>query len=134
VVLAAAIALAVGVAGARGLPALLGGSDMTVAEASAIAGASPASAATIAAPEPVVALRGTGTGSWVEVRERDEDGARLYTGMIDPGTRREWDASGPIWIRVGDPTGLRATIAGRERGFAGGTGDFLLTRTGVTRL
>ena len=43
-------------------------------------------------------------------------------------------ASGPLWIRVGDPTGLRATIAGRERPFRGGTGDFLVTRTGVTRL
>jgi hypothetical protein len=138
VVLAAAIALAVGVAGALAIPPLMGGDDGPAASSSSPvyrpSSTQAAAAAARAEDESAVTLRAVGTGSWVEVRERDEDGDVLFRGLLDPGARKRWSDPGTLWLRVGAPGGLRVTAGGTERALAGDTGDFLVARAGVTRL
>jgi len=79
-------------------------------------------------------LRGVGGGSWVEVRAGGASGRVLFRGLLAGGQRRRWESPGPLWMRVGDPTGLRARVHGRPAVFRGVTGDFRVTRAGVTRL
>ncbi|HTI35161.1 MAG TPA: RodZ domain-containing protein [Miltoncostaea sp.] len=137
VVLAAAIALAIGVGGALGIPALLGGDDPVPSSALEYR---PSSSRTVAAARQAeadaaaVTLRAVGTGSWVEVRAHDENGDVLFRGLLDAGARKRWDDPGTLWMRVGAPTGLRVTTDGTEHALAGTTGDFLVGRAGITRL
>jgi hypothetical protein len=138
VVLAAAIALAIGVAGALGVPAVVGDGDPGVPAPAAAYGPSSAQSAAAAsraeADASAVILRAVGTGSWVEVRERDESGDLVFRGLLDPGDRKRLDDPGTLWMRVGDPTGLRVSAGGGERRLAGTTGDYLVSPAGVTRL
>lgn len=138
IVLAAALALAIGVGGALAIPAVIGGDDEsrpsaaleyrpTGGQASAVAEQAEADAAT-------VTLRAVGTGSWVEVRARDASGEVIFRGLLDPGDRKRFSDPGTLWMRVGAPTGLRVTSGGTERALGGETGDFLVARAGVSRL
>jgi hypothetical protein len=137
VVLAAAIALAIGVGGALGIPALMGGDD---ARPSAALEYRPATSRSVAAARQAeadaaaVSLRAVGTGSWVEVRAHDEDGDVLFRGLLDAGARKRWADPGILWMRVGAPSGLRVTTDGTEHALSGTTGDFLVARSGITRL
>ena len=139
VVLAAAIALAVGVGGALAIPALMGGGDDAMPSAAleyrpSSSHSAAADAQRAEADASAVTLRAVGTGSWVEVRERDESGDVLFRGLLDPGDRKHWSDPGTLWMRVGAPSGLRVTSGGTERALAGATGDFLVARAGVSRL
>jgi hypothetical protein len=138
VVLAAAIALAIGVGGALGIPALMGGDDGSPPSAALeyrpSTSRSVAAARQAEADAAAVSLRAVGTGSWVEVREDDEDGDVLFRGLLDAGARKRWDDPGTLWMRVGAPSGLRVTTGGTEHALAGTTGDFLVGRAGVSRL
>ena len=138
VVLAAAIALAIGVGGALAIPALMGGGGDPLPSAALEyrpSSSQPAATAQRAEAEASgVTLRAVGTGSWVEVRERDESGDVLFRGLLDPGDRKHWSDPGTLWMRVGAPDGLRVTSGGTERPLSGATGDFLVARAGVSRL
>ena len=79
-------------------------------------------------------LRAVGTGSWVEVRERDESGDVLFRGLLDPGDRKHWSRPRDAVDARRRPSGLRVTSGGTERALAGATGDFLVARAGVSRL
>jgi hypothetical protein len=131
-VLGAAVAFAVGAAVALGMPLLSGDPESprsTLVES--------ARAATRAAEPtaPAAALRGTGPeGSWLEIREGGEAGRVLFRGTLAPDSTRAWSIAGPLWARVGNTDGVRLDIGGREQAFPGGTGNYLLTATGVRRL
>jgi hypothetical protein len=136
VVLAAAIALAVGVGGALAIPAVMGGGDEPHHSALEYR---PGSAQAVAASRraedaSAVTLRAVGTGSWVEVRERNASGAVVFRGLLAAGERKRWSDPGTLWMRVGAPSGLRVTSGGTERALAGVTGDFLVARAGVRRV
>ncbi len=93
-------------------------------------GARPGRIAAAAVP---LTLTGAGTGgSYVIVRRRSAPGAVVYEGILAPGASVHIRVSGPLWMRVGRPPHLRVLLGGRSIPLSGGTGDFTVTRTGIT--
>jgi hypothetical protein len=97
-------------------------------------GATPA-----ARPRPIAAaavpltLTGAGTGgSYVLVRRASATGALVYEGILAPGASVHIRVLGSLWMRVGRPPHLHVLLGGRSIPLSGGTGDFTVTRTGVT--
>ncbi len=107
----------------------------TVPPTAAPAGAPPAArprriAAAAAVP---LTLTGAGTGgSYVLVRRASATGALVYEGILAPGASVHIRVLGSLWMRVGRPPHLHVLLGGRSIPLSGGTGDFTVTRTGVT--
>ena len=77
-------------------------------------------------------LRGTGTaGSYVRVQREGAAGPVVYEGNIRPGQAVGLTVRGPLWMRVGWAPSLGVALSGRPVALTGGTGDFLVSRTGV---
>lgn len=92
---------------------------------------------TATAPQPPVEVgfRGEGSrGSYLEVRRGSEDGPTLYSGVLVPGASRTFPVAESAWVRIGAPKAIGVTIDGEDVQITGGTGTFLITRTGVERL
>jgi len=106
----------------------------TVATPAARAGATPAAPPPrIAAAAVPLTLTGAGTGgSYVIVRRGSATGAAVYEGTLAPGASVRIRVSGSLWMRVGRPPHLRVLLGGRSIRLSGGTGDFTVTRTGIT--
>lgn len=98
-----------------------------------------ASAPTATAP-PVdervqISVEGVGeAGSWTEVRGRNASGPVIWDGTISAGESKTWRVGRSVWMRVGDPSGLQVRVGDRAIALSGGTGDFILSRTGVRRV
>ena len=87
----------------------------------------------IAAAAVPLTLTGAGTGgSYVIVRRGSATGAVVYQGILASGASVHIRVSGSLWMRVGRPPHLRVLLGGRSITLSGGTGDFTVTRTGVT--
>ena len=78
----------------------------------------------------LVASRGS---SWLWVRSGSANGPTVYQGTLLQGkTLRVNLASGPVWIRIGDPPNLDVRLGGRlVRGLPTQVGNVLLTRSGI---
>lgn len=96
---------------------------------------SPASIATVATTSVDVVFTGTGNrGTYVEVRGRDATGPTAYSGVLAPGATRRFAVTDGLWVRIGNPRSVRVALDGRPLSIRGGTGEFLITRTGAKRL
>ena len=81
----------------------------------------------------VLTLTGSGSGgSYVLVQHGSATGAVVYDGTVAPGVSVRIRVSQPLWMRVGWAPNLRVLLGGRAIPLSGGTGDFTVTRTGVT--
>jgi cytoskeletal protein RodZ len=95
--------------------------------------------ATATAPAPVesVNLSFTGRGargSYLEVRTSSATGATLYSGLLVPGATRAFTVPNQAWVRIGNPRLITVTLDGQPLAIQGGTGEFLITRDGATRV
>lgn len=96
---------------------------------------STAGIATVATTSMDVVFTGTGDrGTYVEVRGRDATGPTAYSGVLAPGARRSFAVTDGLWVRIGNPRSVRVALDGRPLSIRGGTGEFLITRTGAQRL
>ena len=79
-------------------------------------------------------LTGAGTGgSYVRVQRGDATGAVVFEGTLAPGVSVRIVVSQGLWMRVGRPPDLRVVLGGRSIPLSGDTGNFTVTRAGVTR-
>jgi cytoskeletal protein RodZ len=78
----------------------------------------------------VVASRGN---SWLWVRSRNASGTTVYEGTLIQGKTLPVNlGSGPVWIRIGDPTSIDVRLGGKlVHGLPTQVGNVLLTRRGV---
>lgn len=71
-------------------------------------------------------------GTYIEVREGGPEGRALFTpGSIAPGQSQQVTVSPPIWVHVGDGSGLRLTVDGRTVATPRGTTEFRVLAGGV---
>ncbi len=86
------------------------------------------------APAARLTLTGAGTGgSYVRVQRGDATGAVVFEGTLAPGVSVGIVVSQGLWMRVGRPPDLRVVLGGRSIPLSGDTGNFTVTRTGVTK-
>lgn len=82
-----------------------------------------------------ISVEGVGAaGSWTEVRGRNASGPVIWDGTIPAGESQSWRVGRSVWMRVGDPSGLQVRVGERVIALSGGTGDFIVSRTGVRRV
>lgn len=94
-------------------------------------------AATAPAPVQSVNLSFTGRGargSYLEVRTGSATGATLYSGLLVPGATRAFTVPNQAWVRIGNPRLITVSLDGQSLAIQGGTGEFLITRDGATRV
>ncbi len=78
---------------------------------------------------------GRGTrGSYLEVRNGSDTGATVYSGVLVPGATRTFSFRDAAWVRIGRPQAVTVTVDGQPLAISGGTGTFLITRSGAERL
>jgi cytoskeleton protein RodZ len=78
---------------------------------------------------------GRGTrGSYLEVRNGSDTGATVYSGVLVPGATRTFSFRDAAWVRIGRPQAVTVTVDGQPLVISGGTGTFLITRSGAERL
>ncbi len=108
--------------------------SMPVASAAA---APPAHAPTTAPapllpPPPVFALRAARGDCWIAVRAGSAAGRVLYEGVL-PTRKSVRFRARRLWVRLGAPLNLDATLGGRAVGLPTGVSDVVVTPTGVHR-
>jgi cytoskeleton protein RodZ len=76
-------------------------------------------------------LTATRGDCWLSVRSGSGDGRVLYEGMVSAGEQVR--VAGPrLWVRIGAPWNLEATLNGRQvQGLPADTGNVLVTPTGI---
>jgi hypothetical protein len=106
------------------------------ASAAAVGAPAPATARPARPAKPAVAtlvLRATRGPCWLSVRQRSERGRHLFEGMLEPGESRRF-ADGPLWIRMGAPWNLEASLAGRRLPLPPTVANVVVTAMGIRRL
>ncbi len=73
-------------------------------------------------------------GSYLEVRNRSDAGATVYSGVLVPGATRSFSFRESAWVRIGNPASMSVTVNGEPLVISGGTGTFLITPSGAQRL
>ena len=133
----AAAVLLLALAGALLAWQLSGSSPRLARRGAATAAAAGAPAPAIRrASRPAVAilvLRATRGPCWLSVRQRSERGRHLFEGTLEPGELRRF-ADGPLWIRIGAPWNLEASLAGRRLSLPQTVADVVVTAMGIRRL
>ncbi len=81
-----------------------------------------------------ILLRGTGAGSWVQVRGGDENGREVYRGTLSDGQERRFGVQRGLWIRIGNTGGLDLEVDGEQQTVTGGVADVLITPDGLQQL
>jgi len=79
---------------------------------------------------PKLALTATRGDCWVELHAGSQQGKTLYLGILKQGQTVTFPAT-RLWIRLGAPEKLDATLAGRPTTIPRGTGNVIVTATGV---
>ena len=116
----------------------LSGSSPRPARTGAASAAAPGAPAP-ATPRPpraavaTLVLRATRGPCWLSVRQRSERGRHLFEGTLEPGESRRF-ADGPLWIRIGAPWNLEASLAGRRLSLPQTVATVVVTATGIRRL
>jgi cytoskeleton protein RodZ len=96
----------------------------------------PATPRTSAAPKPAVitvVLRATRGPCWLSIRRGSERGRQLFQGTLEPGQSRRI-AQGPLWIRIGAPWNLEATLTGDRLSLPQTVADVVVTAAGIRTL
>jgi transcriptional regulator with XRE-family HTH domain len=75
-------------------------------------------------------LRATQGRCWLSVRQRSEQGRHLFEGTLDQGESRRF-AVGRLWIRVGAPWNLEASLAGRALSLPQTVASLVVTASGM---
>jgi cytoskeleton protein RodZ len=85
-----------------------------------------------ARPAARLALTGAGTGgSYVRLQRGGPAGPVVYEGTIRPAQTVRLTLSGALWMRVGWAPDLQVALGGRTVVLPGGTGNFIVRRSGV---
>lgn len=101
----------------------------------ATSGAASTTAPEAAAPSRVaIGLTAVGSGSWVQVRGRNSSGPVVFEGTMAPGQSETWRVGRSIWLRVGDSSGVELTVDGETTELSGGTGDYIVSRSGARQV
>ncbi len=83
-------------------------------------------------PAPALGLRAVRGSSWVDVHAFSATGKPIYTGTLAEGGTLRFSLRRPLWIRLGAPSNLDATIAGKPAaGLPTRTANIVVTRTGI---
>lgn len=70
--------------------------------------------------------------TYLEVRQDGPEGVTLFTpGSLPPGTLKSVEATPPIWVHVGDGSGLRLLVDGRRVVTPSGKSEFRVLAGGV---
>ncbi|MSO44880.1 MAG: helix-turn-helix domain-containing protein [Thermoleophilia bacterium] len=91
-------------------------------------------------PRPTTAamdIRFTGRGqqgAYLEVRRGSETGATVYSGVLVPGATHRFIITKFAWVRMGNPAAIAVTLNGSPLRITGGTGTFVISRSGAERL
>jgi cytoskeleton protein RodZ len=75
-------------------------------------------------------LRATHGPCWLSVRVRSEHGRYLFEGTLEPGDSRRF-ADGQLWIRIGAPWNLEASLAGRRLSLPQTVANVVVTANGI---
>jgi len=78
-------------------------------------------------------LRATRGRCWLSVRRRSEWGSNLFEGALEPGESRRF-ADGQLWIRIGAPWNLEASLAGRRLSLPRTVANVVVTARGIRTL
>jgi cytoskeleton protein RodZ len=83
-------------------------------------------------PAPVLSLRATRGSCWLDVHAFTATGKQIYAGTLAQAGTLRFSLRRPLWIRLGAPWNLDATIAGKPaHGLPTRTANVLVTRTGI---
>jgi cytoskeleton protein RodZ len=88
-----------------------------------------------AAPSPIAArlvLAATRGPCWLSVRLGSETGRLVYEGMLEPGRTARF-AGKRLWIRIGAPWNLLATLNGKPVALPTALGNVIATPSGLTQ-
>jgi Helix-turn-helix domain/RodZ C-terminal domain len=81
---------------------------------------------------PALSLRAVRGSCWLDVHALTATGTLIYTGTLAEGGTLRFSLRRPLWIRLGAPWNLDATIAGKPAvGLPTRTANVVVTRTGV---
>jgi len=78
-------------------------------------------------------LRATRGPCWLSVRQRSEHGRRLFEGALEPGESRRL-SDRRLWIRIGAPWNLEASLAGRRLSLPQTVANVVVTAGGIRTL
>jgi uncharacterized protein DUF4115 len=80
----------------------------------------------------VLSLRAVRGSCWLDVRAFTASGTLIYTGTLAQGGSLRFSLRRPLWIRLGAPWNLDATIAGKPAaGLPTRTANVVVTRTDI---
>jgi transcriptional regulator with XRE-family HTH domain len=83
-------------------------------------------------PAPALSLRAVRGSCWLDVHAFTASGKLIYTGTLAEGGTLRFSLRRPLWIRLGAPRNLDATIAGKPAvGLPTQTANVVVTRTGI---
>jgi hypothetical protein len=84
-------------------------------------------------PPPALTLKATTSSCWLLVRVGSSVGNQVYEHTLQPGQSVHFGLRKPLWIRVGAPWSLAATIGSRSvtHALPDQTGDLLATTAGL---
>jgi cytoskeleton protein RodZ len=75
-------------------------------------------------------LRGTHGPCWLSVRQGSEQGRQLFEGTLDQGESRGF-VVGRLWIRIGAPWNLEASLAGQPLSLPQTVANLVVTASGI---
>jgi GAF domain-containing protein len=78
-------------------------------------------------------VRATRGRCWLSVRRRSEQGRHLFEGTLARGESRRF-ADGPLWIRIGAPWNLEASLNGRRLSLPPTVANLLMRASGIRAL
>jgi len=80
----------------------------------------------------VLSLRAARGSCWLEVHAFTANGTLIYSGTLAQGGAVRFSLRRPLWIRLGAPWNLDATIAGKPAvGLPTRTANIVVTRAGI---
>ncbi len=83
-------------------------------------------------PAPALSLKAVRGSCWLDVHAFTASGKLIYTGTLAEGGTLRFSLRRPLWIRLGAPWNLEATIAGQPAvGLPTRTANVVATRTGI---
>ena len=83
-------------------------------------------------PAPALSLSAARGSCWLDVHAFTASGTLIYTGTLAQGGTLRFSLRRPLWIRLGAPRNLDATIAGKPAaGLPTQTANVVVTRTGI---
>jgi cytoskeleton protein RodZ len=117
-----------------------GSAPRRVAHPASVRAAAPAATAKLPpaphpkAPQPMLllSLKAVRGSCWLDVHLGSPTGTAVYIGTLAQGRTIRFSLRRPLWIRLGDPASLDATIAGKPlHGLPTQTANLLVTKTGL---